>query len=104
MLFPEQTEYDELGKRMLDLGQGPLLLWVAQWKAEEMQFDEWSPTELTIPGVVQRICDAVAYLTAPNGVPLAGIVEVQTKPDNDIFDRIGVAGHILRLTDRKSVV
>lgn len=101
LLFPEATEYDELAKRVLEAG-GPLLLWAAGWGDEQMAFRRWMPTELTLPGLAQRICDAVAHLTdeGQGGAPVAGLVEVQTRPDPDMFDRIGLAGHLLRLTQR----
>lgn len=100
MLFPEGTQYDEVAKGILDLGDGPPLVWLAGWRSGQPRFDRWHPTELTLPGLVQRICDAIALLTDEEhgGMPVAGLIEVETSPTPHLLDRLGIAGHLLRLT------
>ena len=103
-MFPDGTQFDEVAKRITDLGEGPLLLWLADYSPSQIGFVRFLPTELTLPGTTQRICDALAHLVdhTQGGIPLGGIVEFQTEPDFDMFDRLGLAGHLLRLTRRPS--
>jgi hypothetical protein len=98
-MFPENTQFDEVARRLLDFGGGELLLWLARFSPDRITFNRFLPSELKYPGVAHRICDAIAFLTdhALRGVPLAGLVEFQTRPDFDMFDRMGIAGHLFRL-------
>jgi hypothetical protein len=98
--LPPPTRYDQAARYLL-LRAGALLFgWLLRRTAAQLRFERWLPTQLTLPGTRQRLCDGIAELAdlERGGLPFAGIVEVQTAPDATMTGRLLLAGGLLWLT------
>ena len=92
--LPADTTYDQVTRYLL-VRKNPLLWrWLLQREAEQVRFDGWMPTQLTLPGVAERICDGIVRLAdlEHGGTPFAGILEIQTRPDATMPGRLMLAG------------
>jgi hypothetical protein len=67
---------------------------------KQLRFVRWLPTQLTLPGATERICDSIADLAdlQRGGLPFAALMEVQTEPDATMPGRLMLAGGLLWLT------
>src|SRR6202020_1215469 len=73
---------DDQVTRYLLVRKNPLLWrWLLQREAEQVRFDDWMPTQLTLPGVAERICDGIVRLAnlEQGGTLFAGVLEIQTR-------------------------
>lgn len=98
--LPAPTRYDQAARYLL-LRTGPLLFfWLLRLTLSQLRFERWLPTQLTLPGVSERLCDAIAELAdlQRGGVPFAALLEVQTVPDATMPGRLMLAGGLLWLT------
>jgi hypothetical protein len=97
--FPDPTTYDEAARYLLQrAGAGPIG-WLLRLGPQQVRFDGWLPTQLTLPGVKQRLCDGIARLAdlERGGAPAAALVEVQTRPDGTMPGRLLLAGGLCLL-------
>ena len=101
-MYPEKTDYDEAARFLLRQGGGPFVTWLLGERPKELRFVGWLDSVLTLPGTKERLCDAVARLEKPDGLPMALLTESQTYPDPSMFGRLCVAGGILWETVRPS--
>jgi hypothetical protein len=98
--LPSITRYD-LSARYLLKNAGALLFhWLLCLTPEQLRFVRWLPTQLTLPGTTERICDSIAELAdlQRGGLPFAALMEVQTEPDATMPGRLMLAGGLLWLT------
>jgi hypothetical protein len=98
--LPPPTRYDQAARYLL-LRAGPLLLsWLLRLTPARLRFERWLPTQLTLPGTRQRLCDGIAELAdlQRGGLPFAALLEVQTAPDPTMTGRLLLAGGLLWLT------
>ena len=95
--LPPPTRYDEAARYLL-LRAGPLLFfWLLRLTPTQLRFQRWLPTQLTLPGVPERLCDAIAELSdlQRGGLPFAALLEVQTVLDATMPGRLMLAGGLL---------
>jgi hypothetical protein len=98
--LPPPTRYDQAARHLL-LRSAPLLFhWLLRLTPAQLRFERWLPTQLTLPGTRQRLCDGIAELVnlQRGGLPFAAILEVQTVPDVTMPGRLMLAGGLLWLT------
>lgn len=98
--LPPQTRYDQAARYLL-LKAGALLFgWLLRLTPTQLRFERWLPTQLTLPGVPQRLCDGIAELADLDrgGKPFAALLEVQTQPDATMPGRLMLAGGLVWLT------
>ncbi len=100
----DKTNYDEASRYLGHQGDAPVIRWLLRLREDQVGFDGFLNSVLTLPGSKQRICDLVVRLRdlSRNGVPVAGLVEFQTKPAPDMFGRMLLAGAICWQTVRPS--
>lgn len=98
--LPPATRYDQAGRYLLLAAGARLFSWLFAGTKLQLRFERWLPTQLTLPGVTQRLCDGIAALTdqGGGGLPCAAILEVQTNPDATMPGRLLLAGGLLWLT------
>jgi hypothetical protein len=98
-VFPDPTTYDEAARYLLMRAGAFLLYWLLRLKPSQVRFDSWLPTQLTLPGVKQRLCDGIARLAdlEHGEAPFAAIVEIQTRPDGTMPGRLLLAGGLVLL-------
>lgn len=98
--LPPQTRYDQAA-RYLILRAGALLFWwLLRLTPAQLRLERWLPTQLTLPGAPQRLCDGIAELVdlGHGGMPFAALLEVQTQPDATMPGRLMLAGGLVWLT------
>ena len=86
-MFPETTRFDEAARFLLRQGGGPLLAWLLEEKPEDLHFEGWIDSVLSIPGTKERLCDAIARMETDDGAPHALSVLAQTRPDPSMLGR-----------------
>ncbi len=98
--LPPPTRYDQAARYLLLRAGALLFFWLLRLTAGQLRFERWLPTQLTLPGTRQRLCDGIAELVdlQRGGLPFAGILEVQTVPDATMTGRLLLAGGLLWLT------
>ncbi len=98
--LPSPTRYDQAARYLLLRAGALLFFWLLRLTPAQLRFQRWLPTQLTLPGARQRLCDGVAELVdlQRGGLPFAGILEVQTTPDATMTGRLQLAGGLLWLT------
>lgn len=98
--LPPQTRYDQTARYLLLKAGAPLFGWLLRLTPEQLRFERWLPTQLTLPGVPQRLCDAIAELAdlERGGRPFAALLEVQAQPDATMPGRLMLAGGLVWLT------
>jgi hypothetical protein len=98
--LPPQTRYDQAARYLLLRAGALLFWWLLRLKPAQLRFVRWLPTQLTLPGVPQRICDGIAELCdlERGGLPFAALLEVQTEPDATMPGRLMLAGSLAWLT------
>ena len=98
------TRYDEAARYLLLQTEGAFFDWLLPNRRGTLEFRNWGPTQLTLPNVRQRICDGIAFLgdRTRNGVPVAGLLEIQTTPDANMPGRLLLAGGLLWMTMKPS--
>ncbi len=98
--LPAPTRYDQAARYLLQKAGALLFYWLLRLSAAQLRFERWLPTQLTLPGIKERLCDGIAELVdlERGGLPFAGILEVQTVPDGDMTGRLMLAGGLLWLT------
>jgi hypothetical protein len=92
--LPPSTTYDQVARYLL-VRRNPLIIrWLLRLQTEQVRFDEWMQTQLSLPGVAERICDGIAKLADLDrgGLPFAAILEIQTRPDATMPGRLMLAG------------
>jgi hypothetical protein len=96
----DDNEYDEASRYLARRAGAGIMHWLLRLDATHVRFDSWLDSVLTLPGMKERICDAVARMANldKGGVPFAAIVEFQTEPDSNMFGRLLLAGGICWLT------
>jgi hypothetical protein len=97
--FPDPTTYDEAARYLLVRAGAGLLGWLLRSSPERVRFDGWIQSQLTLPGVKQRLCDGIARLAdlERGGLPFAALVEIQTRPDATTTGRLLLAGGLCSL-------
>lgn len=96
--LPPTTRYDHAARHLLLQAGGVLVDWLLPETPARPRFERWLPTQLTLPGVPQRLCDGIAALTDAGRGPVAALLGVQTKPDPTMPGRLMLAGALLWLT------
>src|ERR1700692_3460856 len=98
--LPAPTRYDQAARYLLLKASALLFSWLLRLTPAQLRFERWLPTQLTLPGTPQRLCDGIAALAdlERGGLPFAAILEVQTEPDATMTGRLLVAGGLLWLT------
>jgi hypothetical protein len=98
--LPPPTRYDQAARYLLLRAGALLFSWLLRLTASQVRFERWLPTQLTLPGTRQRLCDGIAELVdlQRGGLPFAAILEVQTEPDATMPGRLMLAGGLLWLT------
>ncbi len=96
------TRYDQAARYLLLQPRELLFCWLLRRSPDQIGFTRWLPTQLTLPGVPQRLCDGIAELVDldRNGLPFAALLEVQTVPDAAMPGRLLLAGGLAWLTLR----
>ena len=97
--FPDPTTYDEAARYLLGRAGAALLEWLLGLSPSQIRFDGWLQSQLTLPGVKQRLCDGIARLAdlERGGTPFAALVEIQTRPDATMPGRLLLAGGLCSL-------
>ena len=97
--FPDPTTYDEAARYLLGRAGAALLEWLLRLSPSQIRFDGWLQSQLTLPGVKQRLCDGIARLAdlERGGTPFAALVEIQTRPDATMPGRLLLAGGLCSL-------
>jgi hypothetical protein len=97
--FPDPTTYDEAARYLLGRAGAALLEWLFRLSPSQIRFDGWIQSQLTLPGVKQRLCDGIARLAdlERGGTPFAALVEIQTRPDATMPGRLLLAGGLCSL-------
>jgi hypothetical protein len=98
--LPPPTRYDQAARYLLQRAGALLFYWLLHLTPAQLRFERWLPTQLTLPGTRQRLCDGIAHLAdlQHGGRPFAAILEVQTEPDATMPGRLMLAGGLLWLT------
>ena len=98
-VFPDPTTYDESARYLLLRAGAGLLSWLLRLSPTQVRFDGWIQSQLTLPGVKQRLCDGIAHLAdlERGEAPFAALVEVQTRPDGTMPGRLLLAGGLCLL-------
>src|SRR5262245_9078224 len=98
--LPAPTRYDQAARYLLLRAGALLFFWLLRLSCAQLRFERWLPTQLTLPGTPQRLCDGIAELAdlQRGGLPYAAILEVQTVPDATMTGRLLLAGGLLWLT------
>jgi hypothetical protein len=98
--LPPPTRYDQAARYLLLRAGALLFSWLLRLTPAQLRFERWLPTQLTLPGARQRLCDGIAELAdlRGGGRPFAAILEVQTAPDATMTGRLLLAGGLLWLT------
>src|SRR4051794_25733559 len=98
--LPSPTRYDQAARYLLQKAGELLFWWLLHLTPAQLRFERWLPTQLTLPGVPQRLCDGIAELAdlQRGGLPFAALLEVQTEPDVTMPGRLMLAGGLLWLT------
>ncbi len=98
--LPPSTRYDQAARYLLRRAEALLFYWQLRLNPTQLRFERWLPTQLTLPGIKERLCDGIAELAdlQQGGRPFAGILEVQTVPDATMAGRLLLAGGLLWLT------
>ncbi len=98
-VFPDPTTYDEAARYLLGRAGAMLLSWLLRLSPSQIRFDGWLQSQLTLPGVKQRLCDGIARLAdlEHGEAPFAALVEVQTRPDGTMPGRLLLAGGLCLL-------
>jgi hypothetical protein len=98
--LPPSTRYDQAARYLLLRAASLLFFWLLRLTPTQLRFERWLPTQLTLPGTRQRLCDGIAELVdlQRGGLPFAAILEVQTVPDATMPGRLMLAGGLLWLT------
>src|SRR5580693_8633386 len=98
--LPPSTRYDQAARYLLLQAGSLLFCWLLRLTPVQLRFERWLPTQLTLPGTRQRLCDAIAELTdlQRGGLPFAALLEVQTAPDGTMTGRLLLAGGLVWLT------
>ncbi len=60
--LPPPTRYDQAARYLLVRANPLLFEWLLHKTPEQVQFGRWLPTQLTLPGAPQRLCDGIADL------------------------------------------
>ena len=97
--FPDLTTYDEAARYLLVRAGATLLEWLLRLDPSQVRFEGWLQSQLTLPGVKQRLCDGIARLAdlERGGTPFAALVEIQTRPDVTMPGRLLLAGGLCSL-------
>ena len=98
--LPPPTRYDQAARYLLVRACALLFFWLLRLSPAQLRFERWLPTQLTLPGTRQRLCDGIAELAdlQRGGLPFAALLEVQTEPDPTMTGRLLLAGGLLWLT------
>jgi hypothetical protein len=104
--LPSPTRYDQAARYLLLRAGALLFWWLLRLTPAQVRFERWLPTQLTLPGVPQRLCDAVAELAdlERGGRPFAALLEVQTQPDATMPGRLMLAGGLVWLTAKPTTL
>jgi len=102
LAFPDTTTYDEAARYLLVRAGAALLEWLLGLGPSQIRFDGWLQSQLTLPGVKQRLCDGIARLAdlERGGMPFAALVEIQTRPDPTMPGRLLLAGGLCSLLQK----
>src|ERR1043165_6340450 len=100
--LPSSTRYDQAARYLLLKAGALLFFWLLRLTSAQVRFERWLPTQLTLPGTPERLCDGIAELVdlKRGGLPFAAVLEVQTIPDANMPGRLMLAGGLLWLTAR----
>ena len=60
--LPPPTRYDLLVRYLLPKAGALLFHWLLRKTPEQVRLERWLPTQLTLPGVPERLCDGIAEL------------------------------------------
>ncbi len=98
--LPPRTRYDLSARYLLQRAGALLFSWLLRLTPQQLRFERWLQTQLTLPGVTERICDSIAELAdlQRGGIPFAALMEIQTVPDATMPGRLMLAGGLLWLT------
>jgi hypothetical protein len=98
-VFPDPTTYDEASRYLMQRAGAVLLYWLLRLSPEQVRFDGWLQSQLTLPRVKQRLCDGIARLAdlKRGEAPFAALIEVQTRPDGTMPGRLLLAGGLCLL-------
>lgn len=83
--------YDQASRYLTQRDDKPMVGWLLGLKPGQFDFVQWLNTRhIPWPGNPERTCDTVAWLrdTARHGLPFAGVIEFQLRPDADMFGRM----------------
>src|SRR5436190_17678547 len=90
------TTYDEMSRHLVN--EAPALLnWALRAPPARLPFRDWLNPILTPGEGGERICDALARFSDEDrgGFPVAGLIELQTKPHPLMFGRLLVAAGLV---------
>lgn len=91
------TTYDVASRYLAKKAGPPLVYWLTGVGEAHLPCSELIDSNLVLPNLPQRVCDLVAKLRdlTRGGVPCAGLVEFQIRPDPNMCGRLLIAGGMI---------